>query len=137
MISIYHARMARRAQHLRCSLMLRYVREANERTTGWIRYPSTVSFEPRTGRVLPGCAAPLYVSLRFVFNNKACCRFTTYRHRFARVAPARRPRSSWTRVARQQSLVAVIPDPRAARSLRFSPSEGREKYESNHCTNVQ
>ena len=27
----YHARMARRAQHLRC-----YVREANERTTGWI-----------------------------------------------------------------------------------------------------
>ena len=27
-----HARMARRAQHLRC-----YVREANERTTGWIR----------------------------------------------------------------------------------------------------
>ena len=28
----YHARMARRAQHLRC-----YVKEANERTTGWIR----------------------------------------------------------------------------------------------------
>ena len=27
----YHARMARRAQHFRC-----YVREANERTTGWI-----------------------------------------------------------------------------------------------------
>ena len=27
----YHARMARRAQHLRC-----YVREANERTTNWI-----------------------------------------------------------------------------------------------------
>ena len=29
----YHARMARRAQHLRC-----YVREANERTTSWIRF---------------------------------------------------------------------------------------------------
>ena len=29
---IYHARMARRAQHLRCSL----VREANEGTTSWI-----------------------------------------------------------------------------------------------------
>ena len=30
--SAYHARMARRAQHLRCSL----VREANERTASWI-----------------------------------------------------------------------------------------------------
>ena len=30
----YHARMARRAQHLWCSLS--YVREANERTTSWI-----------------------------------------------------------------------------------------------------
>ena len=29
---VYHARMARRAQHLRC-----YVREANKRTTSWIR----------------------------------------------------------------------------------------------------
>ena len=33
--SIYHARMARRAQHLRCS-PCEIVREANERTTGWI-----------------------------------------------------------------------------------------------------
>ena len=34
----YHARMARRAQHLRCSdpFDAPYVREANERTTGWI-----------------------------------------------------------------------------------------------------
>ena len=30
-VRYYHARMARRAQHLRC-----YMREANERTTGWI-----------------------------------------------------------------------------------------------------
>ena len=29
---VYHARMTRHAQHLRC-----YVREANERTTSWIR----------------------------------------------------------------------------------------------------
>ena len=35
--ALYHARMARRAQHLRCSLRRSdYVREANERTTDWI-----------------------------------------------------------------------------------------------------
>ena len=37
----YHARMARRAQHLRCSLRS-YVREANERTTGWISITATM-----------------------------------------------------------------------------------------------
>ena len=76
------------------------------------------------------------------------CRFTTYRHRFARAAPAPRAKrndESWTCIARQaynssglhfyptsrhvgrigisveKYVVAVIPDPRAARSLRFSP----------------
>ena len=92
------------------------------------------------------------------------CRFTTYRHRFARVAPAprakkNRGRASPVKEGHETSgknkaafssygfiklkrlvvlighrlihscsttdveLVAVIPDPRAARSLRFSPSE--------------
>ena len=36
---VYHARMARRAQHLRCSL-----REANERTTSWINLLSARLF---------------------------------------------------------------------------------------------
>ena len=38
-VKSYHARMARRARHLRCSLR---IREANERTTSWII--SKVSF---------------------------------------------------------------------------------------------
>ena len=48
----YHARMARRAQHLRCSLrcsLRSYVREANERTTSWIRERGARS--PASGNV--------------------------------------------------------------------------------------
>ena len=83
-----HARMARRAQHLLCERL----REANERTTNWISLPGVSTLlealllkqhrvggkrrkEPRSpahdgqedADVLPGCAAPIYVSLRSDF----------------------------------------------------------------------
>ena len=61
----YHARMARRAQHLRC-----YVREANERTTSWIRAAAAAPLTQRAG--LPLCdnvwqARPLIVKQRIHF----------------------------------------------------------------------
>ena len=77
------------------------------------------------------------------------CRLITYRHRFARVAPAppakqneiqrivdaRRPSSCLgspgARKRRKElSRTAVIPDPRAARSLRFSPRENGRRISS-------
>ena len=81
---------------------------------------------------------PTVISLRA----RRTCRFTTYRHRFARAAPApRAKRNEIRRIvdvhrpssaapaprakrndSKNRGLVAVIPDPRAARSLRFSLS---------------
>ena len=56
--NVYHARMARRAQHLRCSLR-EHVREANERTTGWIRQRQTKWCSHHFTLVIAGLRTPL------------------------------------------------------------------------------
>ena len=50
----YHARMARRSQHLRCSLSS-YVREANERTTGLRLDIGCLTLRPKCVILRPKC----------------------------------------------------------------------------------